>query len=97
MLEPISDFVLSDHAVEEMQLRRINRAIVAAVLAAPEQRFAIRQGRDVFQARRYVGGREYLVRVFVDVNETPPTVVTVYQTSKVSKYWRSSNEGSIRS
>jgi hypothetical protein len=33
-------------------------------------------------------GKVYLVRVFVDVDRQPAEVVTVYRTSKVSKYWR---------
>ena len=32
--------------------------------------------------------REYLVRVFVDLDRDPPEVVTVYRTSKIDKYWR---------
>jgi len=30
----------------------------------------------------------YLVRVFVDMDRHPAEIVTVYRTSKVSKYWR---------
>jgi len=33
-------------------------------------------------------GREYLVRVFLDVDRRPPDVVTVYRTSKIAQYWR---------
>ena len=33
-------------------------------------------------------GREYLVRVFVDVDRSPAEVVTAYKTSKILKYWR---------
>ena len=29
-----------------------------------------------------------VLRVFVDVDRSPPEAVTVYQTSKVEKYWR---------
>jgi hypothetical protein len=31
-------------------------------------------------------GRQYVVRVFVDVDRTPPEVVTVYRSSKIDKY-----------
>ena len=37
-------------------------------------------------------GLEYLVRVFVDVDRDPAEVVTVYQTSKIEKYWRRNRE-----
>jgi hypothetical protein len=33
-------------------------------------------------------GKSYLVRVFVDIAAGQETVVTVYKTSKVAKYWR---------
>ncbi|MBF0355748.1 MAG: hypothetical protein HQL43_10985 [Alphaproteobacteria bacterium] len=30
--------------------------------------------------------RQYLLRVFVDMDRSPPRVVTVYRTSKIAKY-----------
>jgi hypothetical protein len=30
----------------------------------------------------------YLLRVFVDIDRQPPDVVTVYRTSKITKYWK---------
>lgn len=67
--------------------RGIDLATVAAVLAAPEQRLAVRSGRDVLQSRVAQDGKTYLIRVFVDVDREPPAVVTAYRTSKVRKYW----------
>jgi hypothetical protein len=32
--------------------------------------------------------KTYLVRVFVDIDRSPPEVATAYRTSKVEKYWR---------
>lgn len=32
--------------------------------------------------------KTYLVRVFIDVDRHPAEVVTVYRTTKISKYWR---------
>jgi hypothetical protein len=61
---------------------------VRSVLAAPEQRHEVGPGRDVFQSRIAAAGKTYLVRVFVDVDRNPAEVVTVYQTSRVAKYWR---------
>jgi len=34
------------------------------------------------------GGKLHLIRVVVDLAEDGDTVVTVYRTSKVRKYWR---------
>lgn len=89
MTEPILQYVLSPHARLQMQRRGIDKIVVQRVLAAPEQREAVRTGRDVLQARVDFGGRSYLVRVFVDVDRSPPEVVTVYRTSKIEKYWSS--------
>ena len=52
------------------------------------QRHAARPGRDVLQSRVTMGGRKYLIRVFVDWDRKPAEVVTVYRTSKIGKYWR---------
>jgi hypothetical protein len=89
-LEPINDFVLTDHALMEMARREINREDVKAVLAKPEQTEMVREGRAVYQAKREMGNpsKTYVLRVFVDIDRKPPYVVTVYRTSKIEKYWR---------
>ena len=50
----------------------------------------MRRGRVVLQSRITLGApsREYLVRVFVDVDRRPADVITVYLTSKIAKYWK---------
>ena len=88
MVKPVHDWVLSPHAVDEMRRRGIDRAIVQDVLAAPERRSSVRPGRDVLESRVTMEGKRYLVRAFVDVDRAPSEVVTVYRTSKISKYWR---------
>jgi hypothetical protein len=88
MAGPMMDYVITAHAAFEMQRRGIAEADLEQVLRAPEQRFPVRAGREVFQSRMGISGTEYLVRVFVDVERQPVEVVTVYRTSKVSKYWR---------
>lgn len=72
----------------EMTRRNIGSEIVEKVLAAPNQRESVRAGRDIFQSKIEVGGKSYLIRVFVDVDQTPAQVVTAYRTSKIEKYWR---------
>jgi hypothetical protein len=73
-----------------MARRRLSQQTVDLVLIAPEQRLEVRPGRVVLQSRVRAGtlGRIYLVRVFVDMNTSPPEVVTLYRTSRVTKYWR---------
>jgi len=89
-IEPILDFVFSDHALIEMARREISQEQVRNVLANPEQTESVREGRAVYQAKCDMGEppKTYILRVFVDMDRKPPYVVTVYRTSKVEKYWR---------
>ena len=79
------------HGRQQLRVRGIPVSLVDLTLRNPDQRLPVRAGREVFQ-RRFVelpGAVYSLVRVFVDVDRTPPEVVTAYRTSKVGKYWRS--------
>jgi len=76
------------NAAFQMERRRLSEEIVREVLAAPQQRLSVLGGREVFQSQMTIGGRRYLVRVIVDLYKNPPEVVTVYRTSKISRYWR---------
>ena len=89
-MQPITNYRLTEHAKEQMARRQISQDDVAKVLAAPEQIVAVRQGRNVYQSRIKAGKppQRYLLRVFIDVDREPPEVVTVYRTSKITKYWR---------
>ena len=71
-----------------MRRRGIGRDVVLQVMSGPEQTEDVRPGRVVMQSRMALEGRVFLLRVFVDVDRQPPEIVTVYRTSKVSKYWR---------
>ena len=84
----ITEYVCTPHAEFEMQRRGIGREVVLQVMSGPEQTIDVRPGRVVMQSRTTQEGRVYLVRVFVDMDRHPAEVVTVYRTSKVSKYWR---------
>ena len=81
--------VLSDHAREQATRRGLSEDIVLAVARKPEQRLDVRSTREIRQSRVELPpeGIVYLVRVVVDVAPTAETVVTVYRTSKVDKYW----------
>lgn len=88
--QPISDWILSDHARFELLRRGLSEETVRAILLAPEQGFEVRPGRVVLQSKVSSGqpGRAFLVRVFVDIDRRPAEVVTAYRTSKIEKYWR---------
>jgi hypothetical protein len=90
MPQPITDFILTGHALLEMERRGISANAVRLVLAKPEQMEMVRAGRAVYQAKIDLEEppKTYLLRVFLDIDRYPPQVVTVYRTSKVEKYWR---------
>jgi hypothetical protein len=86
--EPITDYIISEHATTEIRRRGLSAEMIAGILKSPEQRLEVRPGRVVLQSRAQEFGSEYLVRVFVDIDRKPAEVVTAYRTSKVLKYWR---------
>ena len=87
---PLTDYIITTHAKSEMKRRGRREETIHAVLAAPEQSLEVRPGRVLLQSRvsMEVPKKTYLVRVFVDVDRHPAEVVTVYRTTKISKYWR---------
>ena len=71
-----------------MDRRAVTPEQVRSVLAHPEEIFLLREGRIVVHGLISIGepAKIYLLRVVVDVDREPPEVVTVYKTSKISKY-----------
>ena len=88
MARPLIEYLITPHAAAQLLRRGMSEDIVRRVLASPEQRRAVRPGRDVFQAKATFAGKAYLVRVFVDVDRQPAEVVTAYRTSRIKKYRR---------
>lgn len=80
---------LSKHARQECERRRIPLSIVDAVMTGPQQVVPERDGKRAYQSQLvFDDGRTFLVRAIVDDREQPATVITVYRTSKIEKYWR---------
>ena len=71
--------------------RGLSEDDVLGIARSPEQRLSLRTGREVRQSRIAIPatGTLYLVRVVVDSDSARDTVVTVYRTSKIDKYWSS--------
>ena len=73
-----------------MLVRALPRDLVEQTLADPEQIVPSQGGMVAYQSRfESGGGKIYLMRVIVSTESEPPVVVTVYRTSRLSKYWRS--------
>ena len=84
-----SDFKLSRHVREEMERRSIPLNLLESVLDIPQQIVSERGGKKAYQSQLdFGGGKIFLVRAIVDKTVAPPMVVTVYRTSKITKYWR---------
>ena len=79
---------LSNHVQREMDRRGIPLAVVESVLAAPAQKLPEHGDVVCYQSKVEINRKPYLVRVMVNESATPPKVVTVYRTSKISKYWK---------
>jgi len=81
-------YQLSIHIHEEMERRGIPLAVVESVLAAPAQKVPEHGDIVCYQSKVDINQKPYLVRVMVNETATLPKVVTVYRTSKISKYWK---------
>jgi hypothetical protein len=86
----LAAYDITAHAARMMKRRGISEELVRSALSSPGQVLEVSAGRKVFQSRirKSPGEREHVLRVFVDASHDPPKVITVYRTSKVSKYWR---------
>jgi Domain of unknown function (DUF4258) len=83
------NFKFSNHALEEMQRRKIPISLVEAVLGNPQQTLQQDEEITIYQSQLDFGiGKLYLLRVFVNIMVNPAVVVTVYRTSQTQKYWR---------
>ncbi len=80
--------VLTAHARRQLDRRGLAESDVRRVLMAPDGIAPVRAGRVVIQKVLPLGvpAREYLVRVFVDIDRAPFEIVTAYRTSKLAKY-----------
>jgi len=80
---------LTEHTEKELAQRQIPRNLLEDVMNSPQQIVHEYFGRRAYQSKLdFGGGRFFLVRAIVDESTEPYTVVTVYRTSKMNKYWR---------
>jgi hypothetical protein len=83
------NFKLSRHVREEMKRRSIPLTMLESVLENPQQVLPERGGKKAYQSQLDFGSAKiFLLRAIVDETVDPAMVVTVYRTSKISKYWR---------
>jgi len=83
------DFIFSLHAQEQMIRRGIDSHTVLVVLSAPDQMIVDNDAPDIviYQSVVKEDGLLFLLRVFVNRNKKPNVIVTLYKTTKISKYY----------
>ena len=79
-------FNISNHARDQMTLRGIEENVVLEILNDPAQCIE-KNDFTIYQSIIIEGDKQYLIRVFVNQYKNPPLVITVYKTSKISKYY----------
>ena len=79
---------ISGHARFEMERRGIRANMVFRTVRSPGQIVPSRKGRLIYQSM--IGNKQKsLLRVVVKEDKRVYHVVTVYKTTKITKYWRS--------
>ncbi len=83
----VENYVLSRHALEQMEIRGISLIEIELTLQEPSGITKESNGLTVFQ-RLFLNeeGQQYLLRVFINQETNPVKVVTGYKTSKILKY-----------
>ena len=89
------EYAITDHAAMEMERRNISPELIREVLEKPEQRLVAREGREIFQSRKWIKEKRYLIRIFVEVDRSPAEVVTAYRTSRIPNTEGKSDESGL--
>ena len=79
-------FNISKHARDQMKLRSIDESVVWDILNEPGQ-IIINDDKTIYQGVVDEAGKQYLIRIFVNHIKIPNMVITVYKTSKITKYY----------
>ncbi len=82
--------VFSEHALFELEFRKINKEEVERLIEHPMQKLPAKKNRIIMQ-KRYnddIKNKEMLLRVIGEALENIFHVITVYKTSKIEKYWK---------
>lgn len=78
----------SSHALEEIKKRQIPIELVEKILQNPQQILEQDEQIQIYQSKfTFNTNKTYLLRIFINIQVEPKVIVTVYRTSKISKYW----------
>ncbi len=79
-------FDFSKHAIEQMELREIDIDVAKRILIKPDQ-IIEELDKRIYQSISLINDKPCLIRIFVNKLKIPNLVITVYKTSKISKYY----------
>ena len=83
------EIIFSDHALFEMNRRKIEKYIVENVLNKPNQKIPSKKNRFIIQGK-YLNqhqNKEMLLRIIGEERKDIFYVISVYKTSKIEKCW----------
>jgi hypothetical protein len=85
----MANIIITEHAKFESQRRGIDFALMLSIIEHPQQRVRSKKDRLVLQSRYFEKNinKEMLLRVIVEVAGDKLTVISVYKTTKIDKYW----------
>ena len=78
-------YQFSLHSIEQLAKRNITQQMVVWVIENATEK-TIEEGITVYQKIVLENNKNYLIRVFMNEDKTPPLIVTAYKTSKIQKY-----------
>ncbi len=83
------EVVIKEHAGFEAERRGIAEEFIKFVVKNPQQKLPSKKGRVIVQNKYYdqAEKKEMLIRVIGIETSERFDVITVYKTSKISKYW----------
>jgi hypothetical protein len=84
--------VITPHAEEQIENRKLARERVIQIVSNPEEIISATSGRYFAQSKFVEGDKEYLLRVLFEDKDGERQVITVYPTSRVKKYWKGGNQ-----
>ena len=86
-------FTISKHAEEEMHRRHISLQQVESLMRHPDQIVEAHGGLVCYQCLIRDADKPRLLRAIINEAAEPKNIVTIYRTTKISKYWK--NESNL--
>lgn len=74
-------FVFSKHSLAQIQLRNLSKKIIEEILHVPDAVTKDVKGVFIYQKLVFDNDKSYIYRVFVNMDKTPPMVITAYKPS----------------